>query len=1540
MDTPNKEDEQTFQQMWVEARTRFEATTKKSLMQSKNRSLDDVMKALDHKFNDKDPEDGGKQKRVKELAMNVLTFINLLGGIAAQGASVVFGPANLCFNAMQYLIDIPTKITKFNDDLALLFGEISAFMKQFKIYQRIEKFAEIDIELKQSTHKLMIIFVDICAISIDILSGSKLKRFKTIAKIALFDNDSGIHDKLEEFKTLVTHQGQISDAVTLEHVLKSEHDISSSMKGVFEKLSRASEESGQLLNEMQDTHEDVRTIKAGTEALTRDATERNMEKNWNEQVSKIASKLTVSSDAVQTPEKDFDQIRSASIQGTGAWLKSIDIYKEWIDLEAGSNPLLLLSGSNGSGKSVLVSAILEELRVRIKNVGNNSTRVSLACYGFRKNEKLSRDTSSKDSHQAATALKYMAVQIAKQNEPYAKNLFSHLEPKDRSFSRDMSVKELSKELLPPPSMKDSSDMFYILLLDGLDQLPPDEAKQLFDAVFAMRSPKLRFAISATEETFDDCMNVSGRSLDSVPIIHVQEHNEADIKQFIDSELKHPKHKSLQGDAAAISRIVTTVRQKLPDIANGNFNNVSQVIERVNEAVESEHLEEDIEGLISADTLKNKDVMIERLIKDLNDSLNVQEIEQLNELLIWTTYAFKWMTVAEMQAALFLRTKRAPLQNLEDKIREKFSKVLRVTSGGTLEPKDWDLDDFFEKSKRVKERDDLKKNDDPSISMTININNVKLSKVQRFFWDLSEKIVLDKFAFTESLVGSAPTATINANRFDGSLTLIRRCLDVLLDEPKEETKILSRYALQYLPRHFQELREDLDKAGQDIDEDTVEPVERQEIVESLVNLLQSADCIERHLTDGFLLDGCWLDEKYGYGAIWTWLCDSEAPGRLNRKDLGWLRQMTSGNKLLALKDVALMITRQWLCHREFPAASPFKWIDLFLDQMSLNQGQAQTSKQSPDLSERGNDLEEENVNGTARPDTTERSISSQERISRALEWAENEAKITDKDSLWHSRLGATYLSFEETGLSKKHFLAAKELPNCSWMTSKALALAYAMDGDTEMAIQEMDVAFDYLRKQENLAAREKIDFISNLVQSADWHLQLRNKAMALEQLKEAVQVDPDNYSGHYALLKLFIDIGQESEAWNLLREMSTQSSKRDGLTRFGSMLLEFSFWSEPFACFEMVFRATKNDDDMFQVVSETLQSTVDFARESKETYDRVGLLLAHGLALAHNSTEEKDMQAALASWRESSQLGFGPAGTEKTQESALSAATHIFHYHLSRALSVPSTSVEFKSHEARLEELTESTGSVPRAARALRCSLGSFYSLSGRDDMARKVLLNDMKTGLDLLSDDDPGNDYLAFLFIGCLLMYTRDDLNALSAFSLFGPTERYFDEDAEEEEGHEANKPESEASLAKAKSPAKKAPDTSSLFECDGKCGNNLTFSDRMWYCKVCDTGFDDECLQKLKDGTLPRFVCSPDHQWLRTPSWVDEFRSTGKGRVRIEGELQNGERAGGRIVPVEEWLDMIREKWGIKKAGDDTLLTDSKKASEEISSEDSKKTG
>ncbi|KAL9618619.1 MAG: hypothetical protein Q9160_006660 [Pyrenula sp. 1 TL-2023] len=503
---------------------------------------------------------------------------------------MVIGPANLCFNAVDFLFNIPAKISKFYDDLSHLFEQVQNFMTQFKIYKRIEQFTHIDVELKESAHKLMICFIDVCALSIDTLSGSLLKRFKNLTKIALFDNDSGVSAKLEDFQRLVELHANISDVITLEHVLKSENEITSSMQAVFQKLSEASKESGKHLdehaleiqNELKSTHDDVKAVKTGQDILIQAVNEQTNAKDLEDKVDQISKSPGVSLPTAMKTKDDLEQLRRDSLEGTGSWLEHVDLYTDWINLASEANPVLLLSGPTGCGKSYLASAILEQLKYAPQK---RSMRVSIACYSFGKSEKSSLSITNKDAKASIVALKYMAVQLAKSNKLCAKNLLFNLKAKDPAFSGGMTANDLFPFLFSSSTMRDSTDMSYILLFDGLDQLSTEEARQIFNATTTLKWSKcIRLAFTGKMDTFLDCCQNLDKDLDSFPSINIVDNNEPDIKRYIDSKIQHSK--ALKSKEADVLEVVSTIREKVPSLGEGNFTKVDILLERLEEAVQS------------------------------------------------------------------------------------------------------------------------------------------------------------------------------------------------------------------------------------------------------------------------------------------------------------------------------------------------------------------------------------------------------------------------------------------------------------------------------------------------------------------------------------------------------------------------------------------------------------------------------------------------------------------------------------------------------------------------------------------------------------------------------------------------------------------------------------------------------------------------------------------------------------------------------------------------------------------------------------------
>ena len=1397
--------EQTFAQMWVDAQTRFEERTKKPLKRAKNQSLNDAMAHLDQHFNLQGTDPDDKKARVKKWAMNLLKFIKLLGGIIAQGASVVVGPASLCFNALSFLLDIPTRISSFYDDLSALFQELSTLIKQFRIYQRMDLYVDVGTELKEDTHKLMIAFVDVCAISIDFFGGSRLHTIGTLTKLSLFNNDSGLKSKLADFKTLISHQSQITGAITLEHVLKAEHETSNSLRSLFEELNNSAERSQRQLE--------------NTEVLVKDTNERNAKDKQREEFVNICKKLSVDPDVIRQLGEEAEQIQIRNLRGTGSWLREMDAYKQWIDVESRSGSRLLLSGNTGSGKSCLAFAVLEALVDNFTTAGDSSMKVSVAFYRFARKKQKSSDTPVRDS------LKYMAAQIAKTNRVFSRKLSSVLKSKSFSLLKDTSPDENLKELFAPASRAEDWSTAFVLLLDGIDQLSDDDATQLFKVALELEAINLRILLTGTEEKFSYCRNPSGKSLGPMPLIKVQEHNQTDIRGFIEHYLIY--RKILQGDAPGVLKIVDQLREKLPDKANGNFNDVRQIIDGVSKAIDSEASEKQIMQLISAEKSQDSNAAARSLLDEMNHSLNVQEIEQLNEVLAWVIYGVNLMTTEELIAALFLRTKRALLQNLVVKIKRKYDRILRIESnsyGEYIQVSTADLDKFFRHSPRIKRTEsELEGNNDPRISMTININNARQSKVRRFIWDLSESIFLDKFAFATSGTESGSFVGIGANRIDSELLIARRCFDILLEKPTKETAPLSSYSISNLITHLGSLRD------RDVI-DHIETNEKSELVDNLVTLFQSPGFFGEHLDESFLMDGVGLHD--GLMVIRDWLQDSVARKGLNRKALGWLRQADTEDILYPWRGIAAMIARKWLCDRSLDVQGPYTWINTFLLRQEEIQTEGEASHPMTDHNIKQNTKLEGRRLYSDEDLMRERETAST-RIGRCSEWAVKAATIV-KDSLFYERLGNTFVEFGQIHAAKDAFLKGKELPDYSWRLCKCLADAYAENGETGLAVQEMDAVFAQLRAQDDLGTTEKMIFVESLVEVADWEIELANNSKAIAKLEEAIHIDEHYYKSYFKLFKIFNDTEHLPQALRILGQLlETYDAEHKSLTKLSAILLDYNRWLGGLEYLEKFLQLTK-PHYFFNDMLSALQMALNFAKINHRDSDAVHLYLGYGVALAHYGADEteKRLDSAISQWRESYLIGLN-SDDYFVQHSAIVAAKHIFNYHFLQARmnsNQSSDAKDYKFHVEQMEKLAQAEFTSQYEERPLRFSLASYYTQSRNREKAQKLLLNDLRAGLSLLSDDDPENDLMGYHNIAKAHMYTGDDCNALSAWSLYGPSERHIKDEPDHAERPlhvNAEDKQTDADVASRFSPWPESPP----FSCDGGCNKQFTYANSLWFC-------------------------------------------------------------------------------------------------------------
>ena len=896
-----------------------------------------------------------------------------------------------------------------------------------------------------------------------------------------------------------------------------------------------------------------------------------------------------------------------------------------------------------------------------------------------------------------------------------------------------------------------------------------------------------------------------------------------------------------------------------------------------------------------------------MLDKLNSSLKYRDIEQLNEILIWTIYASKIIIVDEIRAVLLSRFQKPQIQSLKDRVIQKYSELLRIeekNGDNCIYPKTDNVEEYFRNLKHRKSEDQLEIVD-PVISMTIHIKHVKRSLVREFFWDLSEKIVLENFEFTNP--ATSEVVSVSANKVDSQLSIIQCCVDVLLDESREETKVLANYAVSSLPSHIKLLRDYADG-------NLLIDFDKSVIIRNLVDLLESPGWVDRHLTTNFLEKATWLEDAQELQALDDWLRDASSEA-LNRKQIAWLNRVNAEGSLLYLRDIAKMIARHWLSRRSWKAVYPFSWVSKYVHRL----GEYEMTQIPASCSE--NNDEEANLRlaitdrGSPTYGATERpSIDVQ--ITTAAEWCKMNADIAE-DSIYYERLGCTYQSQDEIELALQHFEKAKNMQNRSWHVFQALATLHFQENQDDIACQDMETCISHLGKKWEISPEEKIELVKNLIKVARIHIDLGDPTAAIERLRKAIDIDEYFYQSHYELFSLCNNSGRDTEATELLDGMMNHpagNNELTHLTQLDAMLLEYTKWMGSIESFVLYLQACKKLDRLHAHLK-ALQQALGYAEKKKMQSNFIKLLLAHGIALFRYSTEVGNVDLALSQWEKCCDQVFN-GGSNVGESIALLAARYIFNYNFTKIKTLSKGDDHYIAHLKILKDLAEKACNSYNSYKSLNYSLARVYSRFGNQEESHALLLDEIKAGFDLLSDEDPWNDGDGYQEIAYVLTHTGDDLNALSAWSLIGPPERRKvdvlspvtnDNEAKSIDVVNFSGTEFLAGDHNLERPLH--------FNCDGLCGTTLRWSDGLWFCKICDNvQFDDECFNKLQKGTLSPFVCSRDHEWLYVPPWTDEYRETGKRQVHMGGYFENGKRVGGAIVPVEEWLDSIRVKWGIEK--------------------------
>lgn len=348
--------------------------------------------------------------------------------------------------------------------------------------------------------------------------------------------------------------------------------------------------------------------------------------------------------------------------------------------------------------------------------------------------------------------------------------------------------------------------------------------------------------------------------------------------------------------------------ELPTGSRGNYNNLKRKLNDIANSTKATEVNEVLERLS-----EDNDDDIERGVRSLNDSLSGQDIEQLNEILLWVSVAKGIIDGPLLDDILSKTFRDNKLYDPVAFVKQNCSKLLEVDENKELRFPSSSVETYLRKAPAV--RDTV-----PAAQIDL-IQAMLRTSFQTTFGGLEvyHRFDFDQF-FNDKRNVQTTLVHLNPDANSDTFKLLEYCLNAICDADSSEFTELLTYANNFFDEHLTEAN--IEK---------VDNGHKQRLGQRLFRILREDAFIDRWATEEAIwsmLD--WFDDDNDFcAAAINWLKDENVWKSIQSisVDTAWISTLSTAKyeRLQVLQHVARRMLRH-LYDQEIPSSGmPFRWI---------------------------------------------------------------------------------------------------------------------------------------------------------------------------------------------------------------------------------------------------------------------------------------------------------------------------------------------------------------------------------------------------------------------------------------------------------------------------------------------------------------------------------------------------------------------------------------------------------------------------------------